>query len=99
MEQTMPSLADGRPSMGLPIRNRIVAGMTLGTVVVEANLTSGALITARMVNERPWDAALADLLSVDQSSGAGTQPVTRPQRFPPFSRKNLANLLQIKAKR
>lgn len=29
-----------------PIRNRLVAGMTLGTVVVEANLTSGALITA-----------------------------------------------------
>ena len=27
-----------------PIRNRLVAGMTLGTVVVEANLTSGALI-------------------------------------------------------
>src|SRR6266516_4175426 len=31
-----------------PIRNRIVAGMTLGTVVVEANLTSGALITSGM---------------------------------------------------
>ncbi len=31
-----------------PIRNRIVAGMTLGTVVVEANLTSGALLTAHM---------------------------------------------------
>jgi DNA processing protein len=31
-----------------PIRNRIVAGMTLGCVVVEAALTSGALITCNM---------------------------------------------------
>ena len=34
-----------------PIRNRIVAGMTLGTVVVEANLSSGALITANFATE------------------------------------------------
>jgi DNA processing protein len=34
-----------------PIRNRIVAGMTLGTVVVEAHLNSGALITANFAME------------------------------------------------
>ena len=33
------------------IRNRIVAGMTLGTVIVEADLHSGALITANFATE------------------------------------------------
>ena len=33
------------------IRNRIIAGMTLGTVVVEADLHSGALITSNFATE------------------------------------------------
>jgi DNA processing protein len=71
-----------------PARNRIVAGLSQATLVMEAGMKSGALITANLANDYGRDVyALAGNLESPQSEGCihlisqGAQILPRPERF------------------
>ncbi len=73
-----------------PIRNRLIAGLSLGTVIVEAGKKSGALITAALANEQGRDVFVIPN-SPDKKESIGSNELLRDGAKPLLNTSDIFN--------
>ena len=77
-----------------PARNRLISGLSAAVVVVEAGLTGGALITARMALEQGKE-VLAVPGDVDRPTSTGCNLLIRDGAHPVLGAEDLINSLEF----
>jgi DNA processing protein len=77
-----------------PARNRIISGLAMAVVVVEAGLTSGALITAKFAADQGRD-VFAVPGSIYSPSSKGTNNLIRDGAYPALEADDILNVLGL----
>lgn len=81
-------------SYNFPLRNRIISGLSKITIIVEANLRSGSLITASAALDQGKE-VIAVPGSIFSKNSLGTNKLIKDGAFPLTSMEDIFNLLSI----